>query len=256
MQILPAMGFHRRTPRSILYGPRRYGGQSLMNLYTEQGISGIKTLIGQLQSHNEVSRLLRILLSFIQMIAGTRAHYLRKCSPPLPHVPFLWLEHLRTFLSTFQGSLIIPDIWSPIPPRKNDSFLMDSMLQVTGNDSPTPFELHQFNECRLYRHAIFLSCITTPDGCYITNKFLTGHHQIKSKWRWPYLPFRPPRYWRTWRRWLNRLFSTSSSNLPRNAKTIHINKSYQLGTYKIPPHHTNHDWHYSPSTKKGVSHIG
>lgn len=156
MQILPAMGFHCHTPGSVLYGPRLYGGQSLMNLYTEQGISGIKTLIGHLRSHNKVSCILLILLSYIQLIAETQAHYLKKCSPPLPYVPFSWLEHLRTFLLTFKGFLIIPDIWSPYPPRKNGVFLMDTILHYTDKDPPTPFELYQFNECRLYCHAIFL----------------------------------------------------------------------------------------------------
>ena len=245
--ILPAMGYHRLTPRDVLYGPYRFGGQALFDLFTEQGIDGLKLLIGHLRSDNDIAQLLLILLSYLQLIAGTRAPYLQSCAARLPHVPATWLGHLRYFMSTFRGSLLIDGLWIPTPPRHQDVFLMDSILDYRGPKSPTDTELLHFNACRMYIRASFLSCITTPNGRHIASDFLDGNRRLDSTWNWPDLPRPPARCWRTWRRWLKRLFSPNSSRTHRVTSPMKLSRCSRLGAYHTSSHHVTHEWYYSPT---------
>ena len=160
----------------------------------------------------------------VRVIAGTRLPYLQDCITPLPYVPASWLGHLRHFVSSFRGSIIINDAWVPSPPRYQDVFLMDTILQYRGNKQPSSSELNQFNECRMYIRAMFLSDIASPDGRFIDPRFLTDSLRLVSSWHWPDRPCPPDRYWRTWRRWLKRLFAPSVSRNHRITKPIKIDE--------------------------------
>ena len=165
---LPAMGYNRHMPRVVLYGPMKYGGQALLALFTEQGIDGLQALIGHIRAETDISHLLLILLSYLQVIAGIQAPYLQSCHLRLPHVPKSWLSHLRNFLASFNGSLTIADAWTPTPARAQDVCLMDSLLQYEGTRTPTSAEITQFNACRIYVKAMYLSCLTSlPAGLLI-----------------------------------------------------------------------------------------
>lgn len=45
------------------------------------------------------------------------------------HVPASWLGHIRYFVSSFRGSILISDAWVPSPPRHQDTSLMDAILR-------------------------------------------------------------------------------------------------------------------------------
>ena len=42
--LLSMMGFNRHMPRAVIFGPKRYGGRGIMDLYTETNIQHIDTI--------------------------------------------------------------------------------------------------------------------------------------------------------------------------------------------------------------------
>jgi hypothetical protein len=51
--ILPELGYNRHTPCALVYATKQVGGTGMMNLYTEQGLSQIKYLMGGWQCDND-----------------------------------------------------------------------------------------------------------------------------------------------------------------------------------------------------------
>lgn len=70
------MGFTSSILCCILYRLLHFAGFGLVNHYTEQSIGAIKMILVDLRSINEVGELILIILSHIQLHAGTCKPYL------------------------------------------------------------------------------------------------------------------------------------------------------------------------------------
>eukprot|EP00957_Ditylum_brightwellii_P148874 11333819-Ditylum_brightwellii.AAC.1 len=67
--IITKFGFNRHTARVIIVGQHKYGGFNFAHLWLEQGILGVKYLLGHLQENSLVGESIMVALSYTQLIS-------------------------------------------------------------------------------------------------------------------------------------------------------------------------------------------
>lgn len=200
IEFLPAMGYEPTFPRAIVHGPRQYGGINLGHLYTEMCIAKIESVISHIQAGTGLGKIFLLNLNWLQLLSGQSQPLLQYCDP-LPYLETNWFLHLRQFLYTISGSIVIQDLWLPKIERRNDKILMDHIIE---NSTMTNAEHRIFNNWRLYFKVSVLSDIVTPDGTTIQDMYwqpmlFTERNSLRiSKHNWP-IQHQPD--WDTFRIW-------------------------------------------------------
>jgi hypothetical protein len=77
------MGFNRNYPQVVCFGPLEFGGLTFWDLFTEQGVLCIKSLMEHIYHDTETGRMIMIAIQSLQMEAGTAAHLLTDPTPRL-----------------------------------------------------------------------------------------------------------------------------------------------------------------------------
>jgi hypothetical protein len=92
---------NRHTPRAVLFGPARYGGIEIPELFTDQGIGQLKLLFGHTKLRDQVGQQIFCFLSELQLFIGSISPVLS-----LPYKVYgklvgdYWLTiHLETYVS-------------------------------------------------------------------------------------------------------------------------------------------------------------
>jgi hypothetical protein len=194
---LPRMHINRNTSRSIVHGPVLLGGMAIPHLFTVQGIDKLHLFLGHLRLGDDTGKLIRIDLSYVQLLTGTATFFLNKPYSNYTWLEWGWLTSLWSFVSNTQLSFDMPSHWVPMLPRRHDLYLMDYFIALRLPDAV----LLTLNACRVYLQAITLSDITSADGTYILPEAKQGGHipYRTSRLDWP-LQGRPlPADWRLWR---------------------------------------------------------
>ena len=68
--IIPKLGLNTNFPHAILYAPIKFGGRNFPNLYWEQGISHIDTLLAHCLALTITGKLLMVKLDNLQLEIG------------------------------------------------------------------------------------------------------------------------------------------------------------------------------------------
>mmetsp|Transcript_16534 Transcript_16534/g.23566 ORF Transcript_16534/g.23566 Transcript_16534/m.23566 type:complete len:608 (+) Transcript_16534:2708-4531(+) len=71
MAILPKLKINRSTARSIVHGPKLYGGLQLKHTYCEQGNGQLRLFLGHLRNRDHTGELIIISMSHLQLIIGS-----------------------------------------------------------------------------------------------------------------------------------------------------------------------------------------
>jgi hypothetical protein len=82
---LMKLGFDRNTAHRVVYGPSRYGGLGFRHLAVEQGIAQVELFIRHMQAGSTQGKLLRITLSWWQLVMGVSYPLLGFPAPCIPH---------------------------------------------------------------------------------------------------------------------------------------------------------------------------
>jgi hypothetical protein len=172
--IFAKCGFNRNTKSLILYGPSRLGGASFWHLYTEQGIGQIHTFLRHWQCFKQPGQLLLITVAWVQYAISTGVSFLTDVSTALPHMESKWLQSLRQFLFTINGTIEVDRTTIQPLQRIHDCYLMDSVL---ANDQFTPKQVRLIHYCRVYLQVLTLSDITLANGTHLDPAL---HHGTKS----------------------------------------------------------------------------
>ena len=196
----------RSMPRVVVHGPPERGGFAVPNLYTEQGIEHVKTILHFFQTPSITGYLLRASFQALQIELGLPGNPFdwsfslwHKCATPT------WLSHTWEFCSRYAVSF--PDLrFSPMAPlRIGDCWIMESFY-AAGIRSPT--RLASLNWCRLALHAASLSDLATADSHYILPaawQGTMGPCGRRYHWDWPRSP---PSHELDWDDWREALVST------------------------------------------------
>jgi hypothetical protein len=111
-------------------------------------------------------------------------------------------------LNHINGKIHIPPAefihWHPL--RESDE---DIMAIISAAPGVSRADLAAFNRCRLFLGIIFLSEITTADGCSFNRDAWLGIRPGFTPFLWPYQPNPGSKSWRVWRRLLAHAFLLS-----------------------------------------------
>jgi hypothetical protein len=131
---LMKIGFNRNTAHRVVYGPSRYGGLGFRNLFVEQGISQVEMLVRDLRAGSSQGTLMRITLSWWQLVVGVSFPLLKQPSHLIPHLEPRWPSTMRHFLDTMNVLLTLPK-----PLCVKDTYIMDVIISLPSPTSaPSP----------------------------------------------------------------------------------------------------------------------
>ena len=179
---LPASGIVRTFPHPIVYGPLKYQGLGVNDLYVTQGIAHIENLINHAYSAKDpTGKLLRASAQHLVLELGTGdklfSHDYRTLADCATRS---WMKHTWKFFSEFQIELesTTPALQPQCP---DDKFLIPAFQQHY------PKGLPRLNRCRMYLNVCSLAEITTADGQYITLDAWNGQRAsvATNKYTWP-----------------------------------------------------------------------
>jgi ribonuclease HI len=180
---LNGLGYNRKTPAAVVYGPPTLGGIGLRHLYAEQGTMQVQIVIQHLRAYTQVGATILIQLNWAQLVSGRSKGILEIPMENLPHLDDeLWIQTMRRFLRVSQVTLHIDDIVTPVKKRINDEVIMDLIAVQTWTNA----EIRQINKCRLFMRIESVSEMCTASGSHVTdnhwNVIIGSGHNNKM---WP-----------------------------------------------------------------------
>ncbi len=228
--LLPKLHMNRHTPRAVLFGPARYGGIEIPELFTDQGIGQLKLLFGHTKLRDQVGQQIFCFLSELQLFIGSISPVLS-----LPYKVYgklvgdYWLTSIWRHMSQVGFTVEIEDAWMPALSRQNDMAIMDVAIQYNF----TTQQLKEINYCRVYLQVILLSDIVNAGGGRILPSAFEGifDETRVSNLHWPI--WQHPTSWTSWKCLLTHLSTRG--------------RLYQdLGSW-IAPTHRVWQWYYDAS---------
>jgi hypothetical protein len=197
------MGLPDNLSPKICFGPTDLGRILMKHAYTESGIKKLVLFIRHWRTDSQAGRLSRVLLAWVQALAGTSFSVLRHPSVVLPHLAeAVEISYLRTYLTRASGHLVLDEDYVVPLQRSRDSHLMDAVLSSA---QCTPAEICLSQYYSLYLKVHTLSEITDPTG---TSRKASERAGARAGTRFlssstrliPMLQAHPnARAWRTWR---------------------------------------------------------
>jgi hypothetical protein len=158
--LLPKLHVNRNTTRSIIYGPEKYGGLALPNLYTTTSADKLRLFLGHLRLQDRTGQLIHIDLTYLQLLSGIGTFLLNQDAASFPWLETGWITSLWEFTSKHSLTFLYPKQWIPPQPREYDIFLMQAFAS---HKPPVPI-MAALNRCRIFLQVITLSDICTADG--------------------------------------------------------------------------------------------
>ena len=79
---LPKLGFNRKLPKPIVFGPSKYGGWGERDLFIHMTIQQTKLLLGHMRNGDETGKLLTTDLEYTQIYSSIDTPILHRTTPP------------------------------------------------------------------------------------------------------------------------------------------------------------------------------
>ena len=204
---LPALGINRHISRTIAYGPRRYQGLGILDLWTLQGILKLWLAVAHGDAPTITGCSLRAVLSLHMVELGLPGSFLTYNYAMFSHLTTnSWLKQLWHFCRQTDLCLV-PSIPPIQPAREHDQFLM-LIFSRYGYRSTS---LYHLNLCRLWCHAVRLSDVVTSDGFRLHPLSWNGqpHDDTGRDIQWPTHGRPTPKCWCLWQSALRLCFLTT-----------------------------------------------
>ena len=230
--ILPRMGINRHIAKCYRYGPKKYHGLGLRNLYTDQGVEQLKMLLRHGGTKSQCGILIQCCYEALQLEVGSQQ--------PLFDLDYETFEALCTesYLKTVWKYVqehkikVTAPITIPKPARVNDVAIADAMMKHKSKFSDK--EILVIKRCRMYMQVYYLSDITTGNGKQITEAaYKCKRDEFKqSNLKWQYQP--KPTSWmiEIWQKMLYMVFIRFGTALEKPLKEwnerSHITYSVQV----------------------------
>jgi hypothetical protein len=107
-----------------------------------------------------------------------------------------WITGIWEHLHSCKSTLKITAEWTPLPNRKNEVAMMESLTET---EEFTATELKEINRCRIYLRVFYISDIASHDRQGIAEWARKGRRDAgrKSSWAWPVQ--QRPTSWKAWK---------------------------------------------------------
>jgi hypothetical protein len=231
---LAKMGLNRNYPRAVTFGPPEYGGLAFPDLYVEQGVQQIRTVMEHIYHSTEAGKLIQICLQSLQAEAGSAVRLLQDPTTEISYLTPCWLTTLRSFMRKHQLSLEMTENWNFTLSRERDEFLMDKFRQ-SGHFFPK--ELLHLNSVRLYLQVATIADIATADGQSICATYMLANpctHR-RSRWSWSRQPTISQHQRDLWRRALRLTLLCPTSGVHQTNSENFGRLRDPVGAWVFPP---------------------
>jgi hypothetical protein len=228
---LSRLHLNKHTSRAIVFGPSKYGGLEMPELYASEGIGQLRLFMGHLRLRDKTASLILIDISYLQHIVGSSTLFFNLPFTIYGHsTDGRWLSSIWQFLNSIGFQLYIKQAQPPYPPRQNDIALMDYFVSLRLK----PKLLRVLNGCRIYLQVIYLSDICSADGSHILCPYKHGHRlpTRTSALDWPYQP-KPPAT--AWKQWISTLQQFEANNKLTKCLGNWVNSSHQQWEHFLSP---------------------
>jgi hypothetical protein len=205
--ILPAMGFNRNSPSSIVFGPTDLGGIGLRHLFAEQGAIKVTMILEHMRRDTVTGQTLMIMFLWAQAIAGTSKPILEDVAKSLPQLDNeAWLVTLREFLALSELRLRLTAIQLKQPPRTNDRFIMD-LFEDEEYKVFSDSDIVAVNMCRIFLRVTTVADISNAAGDEIERGIYNCEEWARrqSDALWPQQTRPGAKYIKVWRQFLSKL---------------------------------------------------
>jgi hypothetical protein len=157
------MGISRKAHRSVVFGTAQFGGLGLEHLAAYQGHNRLQYLMGHLLCNSTTDKLMRSMLDYTQLECGCSGNVLEEEYKRYSRVLLTenWITGIWKHLHSFKSTLKITLEWKPLPNRKNDVAMMESLTEA---EEFTATELKEINRCRIYLHVFYISDSASHEG--------------------------------------------------------------------------------------------
>ena len=179
-ECLAASGLSRQFPRTVCFGPKRYGGLGWEKLRSVQIYEHVLLLLRHLKMEDGVSKLMKIALDNQQLLSGISKPILES-TVDIYYVEDNWIMTLRKLIIEAGIQLRIHGLFKIRPTRENDMSIMECFLEHYNKK-----EMKMLNSCRLYLQASTVADIVSYDGKDIDISAWTVESPTrKTKLKWP-----------------------------------------------------------------------
>ena len=178
---LPKLGFNRKIPKDIFYGPSKLGGWGERDLFIHMETLQTNLLLGHIRD----GKLLVSDLDYTQILSGMKHSILHQKTPShfIKRTEHTWMTDYKRILQETKGGVKISNQWLPSRQSKHNKFSMPIFHQFIQNQP----SLKQLNNWRLYLQIFALSDLTYTEGTKLLKNPLNGvwsAHFI-STFNWP-----------------------------------------------------------------------
>ena len=197
-QGLPASGVVRSIPRAVVYGPVKFQGLGIPNLYTFQQTQHILRILKYcLVEENITGQLIRHSLEATKLEIGCEGSVLMKSFDEVGCLTTsTWLTHTWKFLS--ENNMRIEDSVPELElQREGDQYLIRLFQQARFKGG----QLQRLNLCRIFLKVVTVSDIATGCGMFISTSAWNGKVDgtRSERYDWPNQGEPSARDWDLWR---------------------------------------------------------
>jgi len=194
-QGLPKAGVVRTFPRALVHGPVDYSGLDIPNLFTEQMIAHVTTILHYgPDKQDPTGFLLHSTGKAMRLEVGYNGKLLAAPLILADNVTQSWIKHV--WISTQEAGVTISTDFAEVQlQRQGDIELMKLFVQH-GWKQP---ELHTLNQCRMFLQAFLVSDIISGSGNTITPEYWDRPIPCTSNRAWPRSHAPPKSAWALWK---------------------------------------------------------
>ena len=209
---LSCSGIVRTIPRALVYGPKKYQGIGMSDLYTFQQVDHIERIQKFCNAKDHLTgQLIRHTVEVTKLEIGSNGPVFGHNYAQIGHLATkTWATHTWAFLSE-NGMRIEDDVTDFEKGRTHDTLLIESFIESGYIED----KLRRLNLCRIYLQVVFLSDIATGDGKAITEIAWKGNKDStrRSQYNWPNQGKPSVADWNLWREALGKTFTSRGKTL-------------------------------------------
>jgi len=180
-QGLPKAGVICTFPRALAHGPLEYGGLDIPNLYTEQLIVHVTTMLRYGPDLTDpTGTLLHANGEAMRLEVGYNGELLAAPLILANNVTSSWIKHVWT--STQERGITILTHFSEIPLQQHGNIELMWLFVQSGWKQP---DLHILNQCQMFLQVFNLSDIINAFGNCILTQFWDHSQPAESPYLWP-----------------------------------------------------------------------
>ena len=201
--LLPKLRINRHMKRAVVWGPTRFGGLNIKDMYTEQLVQGTEHAIEHIRHQSATGKTFIVTAEAYQVYLGMGKPFFTTNPLHCPHrlpASHNRLTYLWESLDAIECRLELPHMWRP---DSTKPCLMDAILIAQQRNKGTPsFITDEFvrlaNTCRLWLKVLYIADITEDNGMIAQDYYIGARQCENHQFDMPYQEKPPQWVWQIW----------------------------------------------------------